>query len=57
MPKLSGQYTEVEIDPNGGCMYFQLSRAKVARTLEYTDLINIDLDKKNSLVGIEFVAV
>ena len=30
---------------------------KIAKTVEHTDFINIDLDKNGQLVGIEFVGV
>lgn len=48
---------QINIDPQGGCLYLQFSSENVARTLEHTDFINIDIDKKNKLVGIEFVGV
>ncbi len=47
--------TPFSIDPQGGCLYLQFSSEKVAETQEHTDFINIDLDKKGGLVGIEFV--
>ena len=48
---------QISIDPVGGCLYLQFSNEKVARTLEHTDFINLDLDKSGKLVGIEFVGV
>lgn len=48
---------QISIDPQGGCLYLQFSNEKIAKTLEHTDFINIDLDKKRHLVGIEFVGV
>ena len=54
MVKLAKQ---LNIDPQGGCFYFPFNKKKIAKTLEYTDFINLDLDKKGSLVGIEFIGV
>lgn len=48
---------QISIDPQGGCLYLQFSGEKVAKTQEHTDFINIDLNKKGDLVGIEFVGV
>lgn len=48
---------QISIDPQFGCLYLQFSGEKVAKTIEHTDFINIDLDKKGGLVGIEFVGV
>ena len=58
MIKVEGHVLQqISIDPQGGCLYLQFSNEKVSKTLEHTDYINIDLDKKGSLVGIEFVGV
>ena len=48
---------QISIDPLGGCLYLQFSNERIAKTLEHTDFINIDLDGKGELVGIEFVGV
>ena len=48
---------QISIDPQFGCLYLQFSGEKIAKTVEHTDFINIDLDKKGHLVGIEFVGV
>ena len=48
---------QISIDPQFGCLYLTFSGAKIAKTVEHTDFINIDLDKKGHLVGIEFVGV
>ena len=48
---------QISIDPQFGCLYLQFSSEKVVRTVEHTDFINIDLDTKGKLVGIEFVGV
>lgn len=48
---------QISIDPQFGCLYLQFSGNRVAKTIEHTDFINIDLDKKGELVGIEFVGV
>jgi uncharacterized protein YuzE len=58
MINIKGQVLQqINIDPLGGCLYLQFSNEKVARTQEHTDFINLDLDKKGELVGIEFVGV
>ena len=58
MIKVQGHVLQqINIDPQGGCLYLQFSNEKVSKTLEHTDSINIDLDKKGLLVGIEFVGV
>lgn len=48
---------QISIDPIGGCVYLQFSNDKVAKTLEYTDFINLDLSSSGKLIGIEFVGV
>ena len=48
---------QISIDPQFGCLYLQFSQEKITKTVQHTDFINIDLDKKGSLVGIEFVGV
>ena len=48
---------QINIDPQFGCLYLQFSSEKIAKTVEHTDFINIDLDAKGKLVGIEFVGV
>jgi len=52
MAKLSAQ---LSMDSEGGCLYVQFSNERIAKTLEYTDFINIDLSKKGKFVGIEFI--
>lgn len=48
---------QISIDPQFGCLYLQFSSEPIVKTIEHTDFINIDLDKKGRLVGIEFVGV
>ncbi len=56
--KVKGQVLQqISIDPVGGCLYLQFNNEKVTKTLEHTDFINLDLDKNEKLVGIEFVGV
>ena len=58
MIKIKGHVLQqISIDPQGGCLYLQFSNEKIAKTLQHTDFINIDLDRKGGLVGIEFVGV
>ncbi len=62
MSKIAEQYTDLdklrhncEIDSQFGCVYLQVGNGKIAKTLEQSDLINIDVDKMGKLVGVEFV--
>jgi len=48
---------QINIDPQFGCLYLQFSSERITKTVEHTDFINIDLDAKGQLVGIEFVGV
>ena len=48
---------QITIDPQFGCLYLQFSDEKIAKTVEHSPSINIDLDKRGGLVGIEFVGV
>src|SRR3989338_8605147 len=48
---------QISIDPVGGCLYLQFSNDKVAKTVEHTDFINLDLNSSGKLIGIEFVGV
>ena len=47
----------ISFDPMYGCLYLKFSDEAVARTHEHSDCVNIDFDKNNELVGIEFVGV
>ena len=57
MTKLAKQHTDLEIDSYGRCLYFKIGNEKIAKTLEYNEFINIDLNKNNEPVGIEFIAL
>ena len=48
---------QINIDPQYHCLYLQFSGERIAKTVEHTEFINIDLDKRGRLVGIEFVGV
>ncbi len=48
---------QISIDPQHHGLYLQFSGEKITKTIEHTDFISIDLDKKGRLVGIEFVGV
>ena len=48
---------QITIDPQFGCLYLQFSNEKVAKTVEHSPSVNIDLDKNGGFVGIEFVGV
>ncbi|MDQ2706450.1 MAG: DUF2283 domain-containing protein [Actinomycetota bacterium] len=45
----------MEIDTEIGAAYVQLSQATVARTEEYSEEINVDLDGLGMVVGIELL--
>lgn len=45
----------VEVDTEIGAAYIQLSDAEVARTEEYSEDINVDLDELGVVVGIELL--
>lgn len=45
----------VEIDQDADAAYVQLSTGQVARTVEFSDHVNIDLDNHGIVVGIELL--
>lgn len=51
------QILEVTYDPQAKASYVSLSNEPVAKTVEYADFINLDLDTKGRLVGIELLWV
>jgi len=55
--KTDKKIQQITIDPQYGCLYLQFSGEKVAKTVEHSPSVNIDLDKDGGLVGIEFVGV
>ena len=46
---------EVTYDPQAKASYIVLSDEPVAKTVEYADFINVDIDSKGGLVGIELL--
>ena len=46
---------EITYDPQAKASYIALSDEPVARTVEYADFINLDLNKKGDLIGIELL--
>ena len=52
---MSTKILEVTYDPQAKASYIALSDERVAKTVEYTDFINLDLDTKGHLVGIELL--
>lgn len=46
---------EITYDPQAKASYISLSDESVARTIEYADFINLDLNKKGDLIGIELL--
>ncbi len=55
--KTDKKIQQITIDPQYGCLYLQFSSEKIAKTVEHSPSVNIDLDKDGGLVGIEFVGV
>ncbi len=55
--KTDKKIQQITIDPQYGCLYVQFSGEKVAKTVEHSPSVNIDLDKSGGLIGIEFVGV
>jgi uncharacterized protein YuzE len=45
----------VEIDQDASAAYVRLSAGHVARTIEFSEELNIDLDKHDVVVGIELL--
>ena len=48
---------EIRFDVDFGCLYLLFSYNDIAKTKEHSPWVNIDFDKNNELVGIEFVGV
>ena len=55
--KIEKKIQQITIDPQYGCLYMQFSSEKIAKTVEHSPAVNIDLDKEGGIVGIEFVGV
>ena len=55
--KVDRKIQQITIDPQYGCLYVQFSSEKIAKTVEHSPSVNIDLDKEGIIVGIEFVGV
>ena len=55
--KVDRKIQQITIDPQYGCLYVQFSSEKIAKTVEHSPSVNIDLDKEGGIVGIEFVGV
>ncbi len=48
---------EITYDPQAKASYIALSEKSVSKTVEYADFVNLDLDSKGDLVGIELLWV
>lgn len=48
---------EVTYDPQAKASYISFSDNPVTKTVEYADFINLDLDEKEHLIGIELLWV
>lgn len=46
---------EITYDPQAKASYIALVDEPIARTIEYADFINLDLNKKGGLIGIELL--
>lgn len=55
--KVDKKIQQITIDPQYGCLYLQFSGEKIAKTVQHSPAVNIDLNKGGGLVGIEFVGV
>ena len=55
--KIDKKIQQITIDPQYGCLYVQFSGEQIVKTVEHSPAVNIDLDKKGDIVGIEFVGV
>jgi uncharacterized protein YuzE len=49
------QVVSVKIDQDAGAAYVQLSVGHVARTVEFSEQLNIDLDRHGVVIGIELL--
>ena len=52
---MNAKILEVTYDPQAKASYIALSDEAVANTVEHNDFINVDLDSKGRLVGIELL--
>ena len=52
---MKAQILEVTYDPQAKASYITLSDEPVAKTVEYADFINLDLNSKGGLIGIELL--
>ena len=48
---------EITYDPQAKASYICFSERSVAKTVEYADFINLDLDDRGQLIGIELLWV
>jgi uncharacterized protein YuzE len=48
-------YPSVKHDPEAGASYATLARGKIARTVEATESINVDVDVDGKVLGIEVI--
>ena len=54
---MSTKILEITYDPQAKASYIALSDEPVAKTVEYADFINLDLDAHDRLIGIELLWV
>lgn len=45
----------IRLDPDVNALYIEVRQGRVARTVELTDTIYVDLDDHDAPIGIEFV--
>jgi len=45
----------IDLDTDADTMYITLRNGEVKKTCEFSDELNIDLDSKNNIVGIEIL--
>jgi uncharacterized protein YuzE len=49
------QIQRLSIDAENQCLYIHITSNKIKKTLEFNDDINIDIDAKGNVVGIEII--
>ncbi len=57
MPPKNNIVCHIEFDTQFECLYLQFSQEKITKTVEHSHHINIDLDKRGQIVGIEVIGL
>ena len=48
---------QYSVDPEASAAYLRLDEDEIARTIEISDQINLDLASTDAVIGIEFLAI